>query len=229
MKDPEPQTPSSGADGAARSRAAARAYEIIRDAILSQDLPFGTHLREETLCEMTGTSRTPVREALRRLVADGLAVEENRHKYVNDFSFSEVVIMFDLRAQIEGYTARIAAERIQPKELDALMLLIEEMDAIDPDADGATSAFLALNEDFHQTLVDACRSTQIKIMMRPIAAVPIASIKRVVMEQPINIRASNQQHREIHRALSAGNADWAEMAMRAHILSTRPSLPNTSD
>lgn len=205
------------------TKAASRAYLCIRAAIISHSLPPGAHLREETLCEMTGTSRTPVREALRRLVAEGLATEENRHRYVADFSVSEIMVMFDLRARIESYAARVAAAHITAAELDRMERLIVAMDAIDlSDPDLASETFLDLNAQFHDTLVEACHSTQIRIMMRPVTAAPVALIKRFVMGQQLNIRASNDQHRDIQRALRAGNADWAEMAMRGHILSTRP-------
>ncbi|MEI4473815.1 GntR family transcriptional regulator [Frigidibacter sp. MR17.24] len=214
-----------GAEADPSARAAVRAYLGIRAAILSHDLPPRSHLREETLCEMTGTSRTPVREALRRLVAEGLATEENRHRYVADFSISEIMVMFDMRARIEGYAARVAAERITAPEIDRLAGLIAAMDAIDlADHDAATEQFLRLNGQFHDVLIEACHSTQIRIMMRPVVAAPVAMIKRFVMGQPLSIRASNDQHREILRAVAAGNPDWAEMAMRGHILSTRPRV-----
>ncbi|MEI4487773.1 GntR family transcriptional regulator [Frigidibacter sp. MR17.14] len=222
--EPELRAPD-GPEGDPSAKAATRAYLGIRAAILSNSLPPGSHLREETLCEMTGTSRTPVREALRRLVAEGLATEDNRHRFVTDFSISEIMVMFDMRARIEGYAARIAAERITPVEIDRLSALIAAMDAIDhAEPEAATESFLRLNGQFHDVLVEACHSTQIRIMMRPVIAAPVALIKRFVMGQPLNIRASNDQHRDILRALAAGNPDWAEMAMRAHILSTRPRV-----
>ena len=99
---------------------AERAYETIRDAILSGALPAGEHLREESLAQMTGTSRTPVREALQRLTAEGLALAENRHRFVADFSFHEVEVIFDLRARMESYAAKLAATRITEPELDRL-------------------------------------------------------------------------------------------------------------
>ncbi|MCD1618873.1 GntR family transcriptional regulator [Salipiger marinus] len=208
-------------DGALRP--AVRAYLVIRDAILSGELASGTHLREETLASMTGTSRTPVRDALGRLVAEGLAVEENRSRYVADFSPSEIMVMFDLRARLEGYAARLAASRITAPELDELARLIEEIDALDM-AGGrdATDEFLVLNDAFHNCILQATRSTQLRMMIRPVMSAPVALLKRHIMAQSIGIRASNDQHREIHRALASGNPDWAEAAVKAHVISTKP-------
>ncbi|MEE2860057.1 MAG: GntR family transcriptional regulator [Paracoccus sp. (in: a-proteobacteria)] len=204
-------------------RPALRAYMVIRDAILSGTLRSGTHLREETLAEMTETSRTPVREALSRLVAEGLAIEENRSRYVADFSPSEIMVMFDMRARLEGYAGRLAAAHVTPPELDEMARLIDQIDALDVDSSPtATDDFLALNDRFHACILTAARSAQLKIMIRPVMTAPVALLKRHVMAQPIGVRASNAQHREIHRALSSGDPDWSETAVRLHVLSTKP-------
>src|SRR5215203_5659482 len=86
--------------GNGRERPADKAYLGIRRAILTGVLKSGDHLREEPLAQMTGTSRTPVRDALGRLVAEGLAVQINRHRFVADFSFEEITVVFGLRARI---------------------------------------------------------------------------------------------------------------------------------
>lgn len=204
---------------------ALRAYLGIRAAILSGDLPPGTHLREEALAESTGTSRTPVREALRRLVTEGLATGESRHRHVADFSVDEIMVMFDLRARFESYAARLATTRITEAELAEMDRLIDQMDHIDQGSqDEDTAIFLDLNGQFHQILIDATRSAQIKGMVRPVMSAPVALLKQFVMHQPIGIAASNMQHREILRALRARNADWAEAATKAHVISTRPRI-----
>lgn len=204
-------------------RPAMRAYLVIRDAILTGTLTSGAHLREETLAEMTATSRTPVREALGRLVAEGLAVEENRSRYVADFSPSEIMVMFDMRARLEGYAGRLAASHITPPELEEMSRLIGQIDALDVEnSETATEDFLELNERFHAGILAAARSTQLRIMIRPVMSAPVALLKRHVMAQAISIRASNAQHREIHRALSSGDPDWSEAAVKLHVISTKP-------
>lgn len=207
------------------TKAAERAYQDIRNAILTGILEPGCHLREETLTEMTGTSRTPVREALRRLVADGLAREENRHRFVTEFSALEIDIMFDLRARLEGYAAGRAATCIDQAGLDDLRRLVAEMDLIDTENEMvASETFLALNQAFHERLIASIGSTQLDRMMRPVLTAPGALVKRHVLHQSFGIRESNAQHKEILRALVARAPDWAEAAMRTHVLSTRPQL-----
>ncbi|HWK68963.1 MAG TPA: GntR family transcriptional regulator [Rhizobiaceae bacterium] len=204
-------------------RPADRAYDGIREAILTGVLKPGEHLREEQLATMTGTSRTPVREALRRLVAEGLATAENRHRFVTDFSYEEVVIVFELRAKVESYAAGVAAAKITDEELKRLERIIHHIDQIDP-AGGvdAVHRFITLNSDFHGTIVQSTRSRQLKLMTAQAISLPLVLIKQFVWDQSINIARSNAQHRDILAALSQRNAEWAATAMAAHILSTKP-------
>lgn len=205
------------------TRPAERAYQGIRRAILTGELKPGEHLREEPLAAMTGTSRTPVREALRRLVGEGLATAENRHRYVTDFSYEEVVIVFELRAKVESYAAGVAASKITDEELRTLERVIEAIDRIDlSDGAEASNQFISLNSKFHATIVNATRSRQLKLMTAQAVSLPLVLIKQFVWDQSINIVRSNAQHRDILAALAQRNGEWAATAMAGHILSTKP-------
>jgi DNA-binding GntR family transcriptional regulator len=200
-----------------------RAYEGIREAILLGVLKPGEHLREEQLSTMTGTSRTPVREALRRLVAEGLATAENRHRFVTDFSYEEVAIVFELRAKVESYAAGVAAAKITDGDLKALERIIGDIDQIDPDGGvDAVHRFITLNSEFHSTIVNATRSRQLQLMTAQAISLPLVLIKQFVWDQSINIKRSNAQHRDILAALTQRNSEWASTAMAGHILSTKP-------
>lgn len=204
-------------------RPAERAYHGIRDAILNGTLKGGDHLREESLAQMTGTSRTPVRDALGRLVAEGLARAENRSRFVSDFSYDEVVVIFDLRSRLEGYAARLASQRIRPEEIDDLTRIVDEIDELaDEQTDESIQTFAALNTQFHSRIISATRSTQLQTLSAQTISLPLEMIKKFVWEQKVNIRRSNGQHRDIVGALISRNPEWAETAMSAHILSTRP-------
>lgn len=209
-------------------RPADRAYTGIRRAILSGVLPGGAHLREEALAKMTGTSRTPVREALRRLVGEGLARDEGRSRFVAEFPFEEVAVIFDIRARLEGYAARLAAERITAPELDELARLIDRIDNL-AGPDGTSTRiqeFARLNTDFHGRILAATRSPQMQSLSAQATAIPLELIKQFVWSQAVNIERSNRQHRDILDALTARNGNWAENIMSAHILSTKPTRPD---
>lgn len=204
-------------------RPAERAYQGIRRAILSGGLPGGSHLREEALAQMTGTSRTPVRDALRRLTAEGLAWADHRHRYVASFSYEEVTIVFGIRARLESFAARIAAETITERDLANLERIVTAIDAIgDVGEDETIGAFVKLNTEFHSSIIKATRSLQMRALSAQAVSLPLELIKQFVWEQRIDIARSNDQHRDIIAALKARNPDWAESAMSGHILSTRP-------
>lgn len=206
-----------------------RAYEGIRQAILTGVLKPREHLREEQLAAMIGTSRTPVREALRRLVAEGLATAENRHRFVTDFSYEEVVIIFELRANVESYAARVAASKITDAELRMLEQIIAKIDRIDI-GEGVESVhrFITLNSEFHRTIVNATRSRQLKAITAQAVSLPLVLIKQFVWDQSINVVRSNAQHRDILAALSQHNGDWAATSMAGHILSTKPKARDSA-
>lgn len=207
-------------------RPAEKAYQGIRHAILSGRLKPGDHLPEEMLASMTGTSRTPVREALRRLVSEGLATVNNRHRFVTDFSPDEVSVIFDIRAQHESYAASIAAQKITTAELARLQRLIDAMAELEtaPRGTDVVERFLTLNTEFHAVIIDATRSAQLKRLTAPAAALPLILVKQFVMDQRVDVVRSNSQHRDILAALTARNSEWAAASLSGHILSTKPRL-----
>jgi len=207
----------------AAPRPVERAYEGIRRAILFGTLKPGDHLSEERLATMPGTSRTPVREALRRLAVEGLATVINRHRFVTEFSYEEVVVIFDIRSKLEGYAASVAARHISADELAQLERKIAEIAEIEgQQTPEAVERFLNLNAQFHGLVIEATRSRQLRQLTEPAVALPLVLLKQFVMEQNVDIAKSNRQHRDIHAALSQHNSEWAGLAMSGHILSTKP-------
>ncbi len=214
-------------DRAGIDKPADRAYEGIRRAILSGTLPGGAHLGEESLARMTGTSRTPVREALRRIVGEGLAHEDGRSRFVAKFPFEEVAIVFDIRARLESYAARLAAERITAEELTDLSGIISKIDELAAEDTGRDTIrrFAELNTEFHAGIIAATKSPQMQNLSARATSIPLEMIKQFVWAQEVNIHRSNQQHRDILLALENRNPMAAEAIMSAHILSTRPNQP----
>ncbi|HAU22025.1 MAG TPA: GntR family transcriptional regulator, partial [Erythrobacter sp.] len=103
------------------AKASYRAYDTIRALILSGELSPGEQLSEEDLAERCGVSRTPVRDALRRLEAELLVRKnESQRSFVADWSLGDVADAFELRAMVEGYAARRAAERMDVRTMKQL-------------------------------------------------------------------------------------------------------------
>jgi DNA-binding GntR family transcriptional regulator len=207
-------------------RAVDRAYDVIRREILQGELPPDAHLREEHLALLTNTSRTPVREALRRLAADGLVhVAANRRSYVRRYDESEIDSLFEVRARLESFAAELACRHITADEIQTLVSLADRIDRLGTAISSSDlNAFMDLNTAFHRTIVQASRSTALLVAVTPSISVPVVLLKHFHWRKPVNLVQSNKQHRDIIAALRQRNAPWASACMAAHINSTRPLL-----
>ena len=200
-------------------------YLTLRARILSGELGANAVLREQALAEELGVSRTPVREALRRLDEAGLvSFVPNRGATVVEWSLEQVRETYFVRAALESRAAGLAATRITVAELDQLSDLIEAMEpvvtATDPDG---VSELGRLNAEFHRIVVSASRSAQLMTLTSSVARVPLMA--EAFRRDGVQFRArSNHQHRDILTALRSGDSLWAEVAMRSHVLAARNAI-----
>ncbi|MBO1073850.1 GntR family transcriptional regulator [Roseomonas marmotae] len=206
------------------SNAAERAYHIIRQRIMDGSFPPGSPLRETLLASEIGVSRTPIRDALRRLLADGL-VDSTRNygTFVAEISQEDVQEVWQLRAMLEGFAARRAALRITEEELAELRRLADAMEALDGPDERRIARFATLNTEFHAVMIRAARSRRLEGMLGRAIQVPLVLLKQYRMHEWVNIDRSNRYHREIIDALAARNAEWAGLVVSAHLNSTRPA------
>jgi DNA-binding GntR family transcriptional regulator len=203
-----------------------RAYEAIRGGIFSGEHPAGSRLREEELAERIGVSRTPVREALRRLDAEGL-VEflPNRGAHVASWSEDDLREIFGLRALLESFGARLAAERIDRETLAALRELCDAMDRSLAGGDpGRVEHVAELNNRFHQRILAASGSKRLPLLLSSLVEAPLVyqTFRRYSAEQ---VARSMSHHRELLAALETGDGEWAASVMRSHVLAARNIHP----
>lgn len=200
-------------------------YLTLRARILSGELGANAVLREQALAEELGVSRTPVREALRRLDEAGLvSFVPNRGATVVEWSLEQVRETYFVRAALESRAAGLAATRITVAELDQLSDLIDAMEPVvnATDPDGVTELG-RLNAEFHRIVVSASRSAQLMTLTSSVARVPLMA--EAFRRDGVQFRArSNHQHRDILTALRSGDGLWAEVAMRSHILAARNAV-----
>jgi DNA-binding GntR family transcriptional regulator len=127
--------------------------ELLREAILSGKLSPGERIVELRLSKQLGTSQAPVREALALLERQGLVVKvANRGTFVSRLHACELRELFTLRAVLDAFAARLAADRARPADIDRLRLLIAQMRAAEKGADHAalTEAHLLLHETIYE-------------------------------------------------------------------------------
>jgi DNA-binding GntR family transcriptional regulator len=201
-----------------------RVRDAIQRAILTGALAPGERLRAEALAHRFGTSRTPVREALLSLEAEGL-VEIAPHKgaVVRPFDAAGLVELYELRAVIEPYAAARAAERIGPSALAALDDNCRRAAACGGADARAVQQQIALNEEFHRIVVEAAESQRLEVAMRAVAGIPRV-FRTVFWRDDLQRTQSLFCHRELVRALRARQAGLAEAVMRMHVLGAKEFL-----
>lgn len=202
------------------ARMAEQAYGEIRDRILERQLLPGEWLREEDLAATIGVSRTPVREALGKLHGEGLVVlTPNRGAQVTEWAEQDLNELFSLRALLEGFGARLAASKITPDQLVELESLADQMEG--EVASSASPQRLApVHRTFHLLVATAAANRRLQVVISSVTQ--LAWLQRTLERYgPEYMNRSTTQHREIIAALRAGNPDWAQSIMVAHVLGAR--------
>jgi DNA-binding GntR family transcriptional regulator len=206
------------------SNAVDLAYGKIRAGILDGQLAPGSRLKEKELVEFCGVSRTPVRDALRRLAAeDFVSIQPNQGAQVRSWNKEDLDDLFALRALLEGYAARRAAKRITQEGLDRLEMVIGQMTEIlaaDLPQEEKISEFLRLNRAVHEPIWEASGSKRLISVLSNLVeqALVVHTVRYFTMDR---IATSHRHHEDLLRALKAGDESWAESIMTNHIHAAR--------
>lgn len=199
------------------AKASDKAYSAIRGMILSGELTPGEQLSEEALAERCGVSRTPVRDALRRLEAEMLIRRsESQRSFVADWSIDDVEDAFELRAMLEGLAARRAAERMDREALERLRACNARIGTAVKARAPDVRKFLEANREFHDIILETANSRR------------LTSLLGALIEQPVLWRTaqhygreafnrSHSEHEDLLAAFARGDSAWAETVMVGHI------------
>jgi len=202
---------------AAPKTIAQQVYERLRDEVLTGALHPGVWIREQDIASAWSVSRTPVREAVRRLAHDGLVeASPNRGVRVTVLTAEDVDDVYEVRELLEGAAARRAAERAAAADVRQLQALLDAIDAL-PAGDAA--AHIRADEAFHEAVVAIAGSETLGDLTRRING-RVARVKGVTRDTNTNAR-TRAQHRAIVAAIAARDGGAAEAAMREHIHSFR--------
>jgi DNA-binding GntR family transcriptional regulator len=190
------------------------AYEQIRGLILTGEFAPGERLGQVELAERLGISRTPVREALRRLAGEGLVIARTNHGFrVAEIGIDEVMRRLEIRVLLEPGIARLAAERASDSDLVAIDGAVERELHAD-DAAGTHDA----SRDFHLAVA---RATGNPDLVTTLAAQWIVEIGRRLLARraaaPDWRRGDVEEHRAIAAAIVARDGELAERLMREHV------------
>jgi GntR family transcriptional regulator, rspAB operon transcriptional repressor len=194
-------------------------YEELKAAIVGLRLAPGDPLREATLAEQLGVSKTPIREALTRLEQEGL-VETTSFKgaVVTGYSRQDLVEIYELRELLENAAARAAAESMAEPDLSRLGHISRESRRLKKGDDAA--ALAALISEFDDVLFDQVRNSRIRALVENLRS-HLTRIGHLTTEIPGRIDASVDEHDKIVEAIAARDPDLAERYMSEHIRSVR--------
>ena len=192
----------------------------IKDGIGNGDYAPGQRLIEAELTTRFGTSRGPVREAFRRLAAEGLVlVEANRGASVKRLNRDEVGQLFEVRMALEGLAARLAAERIDRRSNRRRLTGLNQR-LHDLVAGGNGAAYLEGNIRLHALILDMAGN---QLLADLVARLQMQAVRLQVhvLARPGAMARSQRDHERIVDAILAGNGAAAERSMRAHVLHSR--------
>jgi GntR family transcriptional regulator of vanillate catabolism len=203
--------------------------EALRTAILSGEFQPGERLHEVKLTTLLGVSRTPVRAALQKLASEGLLdYTPNRGYTLREFSISEVISAYEIRAVLEGLAARLSAERgLGVSEIAALQQALRDGDDLLRNGqitDEHRSQYSRINASFHETIHASAGSRLLNDTVYLCQQVPVSSPRNVVAFEERDVRRRHDDHHRIFEAI-IGREPWrAEMLMRDHVASIKSSL-----
>jgi DNA-binding GntR family transcriptional regulator len=194
-------------------------YEELKSAIVDLRLAPGDPLREATLADQLGVSKTPIREALTRLEQEGL-VETTSFKgaVVTGYSRQDLLEIYELRELLENAAARTAAESMADADRDRLDRICRESRKLKKNHDAAGLA--ALISAFDDVLFEQVRNSRIRALIENLRA-HLTRIGHLTAEIPGRIEASVDEHEKIVQAIAARDPEQAEQQMREHIRSVR--------
>lgn len=197
-------------------RASDRAYAALRDDIIEWRLLPGTVLAEVEQSERLGVSRTPLREALSRLTAEGLTTAGGRGVVVTDISLDDIDELFELRETLEGKAAALAAERGDRATFEQLRLELLQAPELINGSDPGRHAYYELAGRL-DAAIDAAISNSYLVQAMRSLRVHLVRVRRLAADDAQRLTAAAAEHAAIAEAIAAGNPRLAEAATTLHL------------
>lgn len=195
-----------------------RVFHTIRENILSGKYATNEELKEKSIGEELGVSRTPVREALRQLELEGLVtIIPNKGAYVVGISQKDIHDIYEIRSRLEGLCARWAAEQITKEQLDELEENIYLSDF--HSSKGNSEQVVELDNKFHEILYNASGSKELRHVLLDFHHY-VQRVRKITLAVPDRAVQSNEEHRKIVEALKQHDADQAEKLANEHMMNT---------
>lgn len=196
--------------------------ENLRQAIINGVFSPGERLMEIQLAEEMGVSRTPVREAIRKLELEGFVVMiPRRGTYVADISIKDINEVYEIRTALDILAAGLAAERINDEELEMMQrLLVEIGQHID---EGNIEKIIETDSAFHDILYQASRNERLVNIISNLRE-QITGLRGRSMMYPGRLTDTLEEHRAIVESIAQRDVEKAQMAVREHLENAEHTL-----
>jgi DNA-binding GntR family transcriptional regulator len=188
-------------------------YRVLRHGIVHGDLAPGERLRSDALANELKVSRTPVREALRKLEAEGLAAHAGARLIVRAFTEQDLTELFYVREALEGMAARLAAENATPSEIEDIRALLEDMDVVRKRGD--VGALRRLTGEFHQLIGRASHNSRLAQSLRSLLD-HVRQVQSSTLYAEGRPAEALKEHRSLLAAIATRDGDRAEKLAREH-------------
>lgn len=186
--------------------------ETIRDAILKGTLSPGEKVAEPELAERFGISRTPIREAFRQLESEGyLTVIPRKGAVVTSLSERDIQEFYSIKSILEGYAARIAAERLTERDLDRLGTINERLAQLAREGDVKT--FFRVHNEFHELFIRAAGNDKLLELINQLM-MKFNRLRMASLSLPGRMEISVQEHRKIIEAFREHDGEKADNLVR---------------
>jgi DNA-binding GntR family transcriptional regulator len=191
------------------------AYRIIKEKIVTLQLPPASLLNEAELMAELGFGRTPIREALQRLALENLVIIlPRRGTIVADLNMSDLQKIFEIRLELEVYAVRLAAERATPTQIFEMEALFTQADEIIRNGD--YHQLIHLDHQAHRLLAQAAHNEFLEETLERLYT-HVLRLWYVSLHKVSRLAEAIEEHRDIIVAVKAGDGERAAQIMRTHI------------
>ena len=196
-------------------------YEQLENHIITGVYPRGEIITEMKLVEQLGVSRTPIREALRRLEQERLIKDTGKGSIVLGITLEDMIDIMNIRQRVEGLAAYYATKNMTAEGLEKLRQLNDLQDFYYTRKDAARQS--QMDDLFHDTIYELSQRTIIRDTLQPLHRKTMR-YRKISLEDPARLGLSIQEHKDIFNAMAAGNAELAEELTVQHIINAKNSM-----
>lgn len=188
------------------------AYDRILHGIITYEFKPNEPIVENEMCELLNISRTPLREALKKLEAEGFIIKiKNRGALIRAYTQEDIIDNCDIRILFELYALEKGISLIKQSEIDAVRVLLERLSDVSPQED-----FYQSDNELHNMIVRYCGNAKMKSVLNSLDT-EMKAMQKISAQTPNRLLISKQEHLRILDAIEERNLELAEECLRTHL------------